>query len=258
MKINMNRDFTLTIYRRLLEALLDAGYSFQTFAGFMEAAGDRTVVLRHDVDKRPAFAAAMARLEHELGLPASYYFRVVEASYDERVMQGIAGLGHEIGYHYEDLALANGDMATALQSFQRNLERMRAIFPVKTACMHGSPLSRWDNRSLWQSRDYRDFGIIGEPYYDIDFSTVLYLTDTGRRWDGDRVNVRDRAQGQRASIARRTGDIIKLALQGSLPSQLMINAHPQRWSETFLPWAMELVAQNIKNIAKRIVARRQA
>jgi hypothetical protein len=46
-------------------------------------------------------------------------------------------------------------------------------------------------------------GIIGEPYFDVDFSKMLYLTDTGRRWDGGIVSVRDKAQG---SILRKATD----------------------------------------------------
>jgi hypothetical protein len=61
--------------------------------------------------------------------------------------------------------------------------------------MHGSPLSRWDSRLLWSRYDYREFGIIGEPYFDVDFDEVLYLTDTGRRWDGERFSVRDKVRG---------------------------------------------------------------
>lgn len=41
--------------------------------------------------------------------------------------------------------------------------------------------------------DYRNYGIIAEPYFDLDFSKVLYLTDTGRRWDGNKVSMRDRS-----------------------------------------------------------------
>ncbi len=62
--------------------------------------------------------------------------------------------------------------------------------------MHGSPLSKWDNRDLWKKYDYRDFGIIAEPYFDLDFDEVFYLTDTGRRWDGSSVSVRDKVSGQ--------------------------------------------------------------
>ncbi len=56
--------------------------------------------------------------------------------------------------------------------------------PVSTVCMHGSPLSRVSNLDLWKKYDYRGLGIIAEPYLDIDFDEVFYLTDTGRRWDG--------------------------------------------------------------------------
>jgi len=59
--------------------------------------------------------------------------------------------------------------------------------------MHGSLLSKWDNWDLREKYDYRDFGIIAGPYFDVDFDEVLYLTDTGRRWDGDKVSVRSKA-----------------------------------------------------------------
>jgi len=80
----------------------------------------------------------------------------------------------------------------AIRDFEWNLEKLRKFYPVKTICMHGSPLSKYDNRKLWEKYDYRDYGIIDEPYFDIDFNVVFYLTDTGRRWDGDSVSVRDK------------------------------------------------------------------
>jgi hypothetical protein len=48
---------------------------------------------------------------------------------------------------------------------------------------------------MWKDRNYKEFGIIGEPYFDIDFNKVMYLTDTGRRWDGDKVSIRDKVSG---------------------------------------------------------------
>jgi len=83
----------------------------------------------------------------------------------------------------------------AFRDFKENLEKLRKLYPVKTICVHGSPLSKWDNRDLWKRYDYRDFGIIAEPYFDIEFSDVLYLTDTGRRWDGNAFNIRDKVKG---------------------------------------------------------------
>ncbi len=69
----------------------------------------------------------------------------------------------------------------AIEDFELNLERFRKIYPVKTICMHGSPLSKYDNKEIWEKYDYRDYGIIAEPYFDIDFDEVFYITDTGRK-----------------------------------------------------------------------------
>src|SRR5690625_6548111 len=63
--------------------------------------------------------------------------------------------------------------------------------------MFATIFSKWHHlteisRDLWKWYSYRDYGIIAEPYFDLDFSRVLYLTDTGRRWDGHKVSVRNR------------------------------------------------------------------
>jgi len=49
---------------------------------------------------------------------------------------------------------------------------------------------------LGEKYDFRDYGIIAEPYFDVAFDEVFYLTDTGRRWDGDRVSVRDKIRSR--------------------------------------------------------------
>ncbi|MBN1932426.1 MAG: hypothetical protein JW786_12550, partial [Desulfobacterales bacterium] len=158
---------------------------------------EKVVILRHDVDKIPLHSLRTAEMENELGIKGTYYFRVIKNELSGEVINNIAKMGHEIGYHYDDLNDAGGDSEKARDLFQKNLALLRKVAPVNTACMHGSPLSRHDNKDLWKHADYREFGIIGEPYFDIDFTKVLYLTDTGRRWDGDRVSIRDRVSGER-------------------------------------------------------------
>lgn len=167
-------------------------------------------------------------IEHDLGIKGTYYFRTVPESYDLTIMDKIAKLGHEIGYHYEDVDLVSSKHKSvcsmqyavsskkvarysslvtrhlidmAYESFCKNLEMLRKNFDIKTICMHGSPRSKYDNKLIWTKYDYRDLGIIGEPYFDIDFSEIAYYTDTGRRWDGDSVSVRDKVGGiQRSEV----------------------------------------------------------
>ena len=243
------RDFTDNIYRRLLEELKKAGYTFQTFHEFLVSPEDRVAVIRHDVDDRKKNSLHFAYIEQALGISTSYYFRILPRSFDPVIVNLIKSLGHEIGYHYEDLSLAKGNKKKAIELFRKHLEELRRHYPIKTICMHGSPLSKFDNRDLWHDYDYRDFGIIGEPYFDVDYSEVLYLTDTGRRWDNSNMNVRDKVTNCFNVSFRSTNDIIRNI--AGLPDKVMFNFHPQRWDNDILPWARELVLQNLKNVIKK-------
>jgi hypothetical protein len=186
-------DFTIKIYRLLLESLLGAEYKFITFHEYLTSSlPDKLVVLRHDVDLLPLNSLHTARIEHDLGIKGVYYFRSVPESWDESVIKEVAELGHEVGYHYENLTICKGDLQNAYHDFQTNLQKLRKLVPVKTICMHGSPRSPHDSREIWKEYSYKDLGIVGEPYFDADFSKIFYLTDTGRRWDGYKVSVRDK------------------------------------------------------------------
>ena len=51
----------------------------------------------------------------------------------------------------------------AYELFKVNLAKMREVADIKTICMHGSPLSPYDNKLIWKKYSYKDLGIIGEP-----------------------------------------------------------------------------------------------
>ena len=233
------------------------------------------VILRHDVDARPQNSLRLARLEHTLGIRGTYYFRIPH-TFQPSIIQEIASLGHEIGYHYETMATIvkegmrerrdeetkrrrDGEtkrMKSAYELFVENLCKFREIVPVTTICMHGSPLSRYDNREIWQKYDYRDLGITGDAYLDIDFNRVAYFTDTGRRWNGAEVSIRDKVSRPFQFNLKTTEELIRAIPQ--FPDQVMITIHPQRWNDAFLPWAGELLLQNAKNIIKRILVKTSA
>ena len=156
-----------------------------------------------------------------------------------------------------------GDIDFAYEEFCRNLEKFRKIVDIKTISMHGSPLSKYDNREIWKKYDYKRLGIIGEPYFDLDYNEVFYITDTGRRWDGHLYNVRDKTTKDNPITNtdflnlrfKGTQEIITALNSGNLPKQTILNFHPQRWNDKTIPWIKELVWQNIKNQGKRILIR---
>lgn len=250
----MAKDFTIAAYTKLLNALQKSGYAFITFEDWcVGKVSDRYVILRHDVDMKSGNSLITARVEAVKDIRATYYFRIVPQSNQPTIIRSIARMKHEIGYHYEDLSIFRGNKEQAIEHFSRQLAYFRLYYPVRTACMHGSPTSRYDNRDLWEIYNYRDFGIIGEPYFDIDFNKVFYLTDTGRCWDGEKYSVRDKVKSGFKQSYHITNDIIKAAKNGSLPECIMITTHPQRWTDNRLEWLLELVTQNVKNIVKRFI-----
>lgn len=249
------------------------------------------MILRHDVDARPNNSLCLARLEHSLGIHGTYYFRMLRKKLDESIIKEIASMGHEIGYHYETMSWVKDirpqrhrDAETervdrAYKDFVDNLEEFRNIVPVTTICMHGSPLSRYDNRLIWEKFDYRKLGIIGEASLDVDYTKIAYYTDTGRRWDGANVSIRDKVKseykdvktnppspglkqsnkGDRENMIKfpgyhSTAEMIRAVEDGTFPHQTMLTVHPQRWNDSLCPWVKELIWQNIKNVAKRRIA----
>ncbi len=246
-------DFTTSTFQTLLESLQQQGFSFQTFAEYIEQQKEKTVILRHDVDRLPYNALKTAQIENESGIKGSYYFRIIPESFNETVIKKIAGLGHEIGYHYEDLTISKGNIDKAYDSFCGNLEKLQKLYSVKTICMHGSPISKWDSRDIWKKYDYKKLGIIGEPYFDIDFNNVFYLTDTGRCWDGEKFSIRDKVNSSFSLSFHSTQQIINAANQGKLPEQIMFTIHPQRWNNNMYKWVKEFVFQNMKNKIKQML-----
>lgn len=308
------RDFTLVTYTELLMNLKNYSYNFYTLSSYINtfqidnqnrslsnsdiASNKKSIcILRHDVDRLPENALRIAKIENELGIKSSYYFRILPESYDESIISQISNLGHEIGYHYEEMALVYSKLKmqfakkniqnvnvdslidSAYELFKTNLKKIRSIVPITTICMQGSPLSPYDNKLIWSKYNYRDLGIIGEPYFDLDWGNFRYFTDTGRRWNGEKFNLRDKVDRQKHLLNKNinhlqnedlkntsrndstnsiihiqsTFNIINAIQKQIFPKQVMINLHPQRWTDNHYVWYKEYFWQNFKNVIKRII-----
>ena len=243
-------DFTLRKYRELVRAFVESGYQITTVRQYLETLpGGKVLVLRHDVDEQPQNALKMAEAEKEQGVIATYYFRRVPKSDHPDIIRKIAAMGHEIGYHYEDLTLSEGDLSTAVASFSRNLEYFRQYYPVKTVCMHGSSSSRFDNREIWKQVQLDDFGLVGEPYLSFDFNQMFYLTDTGYAWDGGKFAVRDKVYSAFSMSFHHTDEVIDAVRNGRFPEQSLILAHTL-WTDSLPLWTFLHLREFFRNRVK--------
>lgn len=222
--------------------------------------------IKHDVDLKPEYALRIAFLEAKEGVKSTYYFRSMHFSTHSNIIRAIVSLGHTAGYHYECLTTCKGNIEAAYQDFIDNLEKLRKIVPINTACAHGSPLSEWDSQTIWTHYEIHNLGIDYEPMLDTDFHTTLYLTDTGRRWNGYKVSVRDKVSHYQEQwekeglLFHSTDDIIHAINNIKHPihnRNLLINTHPQRWMPFGWKWVEEATLQRGKNIIKRVIVSTQ-
>ena len=155
-EINKNkmRDFTIKKYRKLCNTIKE-NYGTLTFEGYLTKSKNKFVILRHDVDRMPDNALKIAEIEHESGIKSTYYFRTNKSVFKPEIIKGIASLGHEIGYHYECMDKAAGNPEKAIKIFEAELKKFGEIYDVKTICMHGNPLTKYDNRDLWKKYDFK-------------------------------------------------------------------------------------------------------
>ncbi len=227
-------------YRALLEDALESGYRVLGVEQWVTAEVDPQgplLVLRHDVDQHPRSALAMARVERELGIRSSWYFRWRTA--DRRTIAELREEGCAVGLHYETLsrlALERGaasaaEVAALEPEARRLLQREIATFarlhgPIRSVCPHGDsrvPLAR--NASLTKGRDPAEFGV------ELDANEAM-------RGRGLAHWLTDRTQGEGGwASGPRPAELL-----GARLSPILCVVHPNNWSSGPSLWLDRVLA----------------
>lgn len=245
------RDFTQVAYRKMLSTISSEGFKFYPVIRWISEPDPSGIVLRHDVDRKPGNSLQVARMEAELGIKSTYYFRITSNSFDVDVIKAISKMGHEIGYHFEALSYVGGDLAAAREHFSESLARLREVAEIKTVAMHGSPLSRHDNRDYFRltGDTLESNGLIADAFETIDYTGVHYFTDTGRSWADNRFNLRDRPPNIIRSSVSSTEELTDFFLK-MRPQKAAIVMHPERWTDSRIGWIGQLAKDQAVNFAK--------
>ncbi len=255
--------FTFDSYRRLLDLIADCGYAIYGIEQILAARRDgdlpqgNYIAIRHDVDYFPNRAIAMAKIEAE---------------------RKIAGLGHQVGYHYEEVDTsqkAAGDRIgrDAVEFFIGSLLEIDKLgFPIRSVCAHGNPLTDVDNRQvvhLLRDQDYLNQlalaydkseisekisdRLVGDASIDItgdDFD--LYIPDTGRF--NPKYNLKDHIDNCAIAGLSNLDDLRKILTDESYP-RVYMNMHPDRWSGDIATWLFDFAFDTAKNTLKRFLGK---
>ena len=176
--------FSIDAYRALMAAGQGSSYHFITFG---EIAGqpkdERLCLMRHDVDVNIEFAAVMARVEAEAGICSTYFLMLRSAAYNllsrpgSRAAREIAGLGHEIGVHFD----AQHACVTDDNLMNRVLDEARIVGDVAGAPVHAVSFHQPSPTIL--ERNIKIPGLIN-TYNKVQLAGWHYVSDSNRNWRG--------------------------------------------------------------------------
>ena len=251
-------DFTLQKYKELCVSITSSDYEAITVARYLSVSTppEKFIIVRHDVDRKPDRAETMALIESELGVKATYYFRKNSYVFIPDIIKRISSLGHEIGYHYEVLDKAKGNIEKAYSIFKEELAVFRDIVDIKTVSMHGNPLTRWINVNFWENCDIKEFSLIGDASLSIKDKNVIYYTDTGRNWFPIKHNIKDfisNSNGTARNNVRNTDDLIDLISKLNGECRLYLSIHPNRWNDDAMKWLLQYTEDSLENMVKRVI-----
>lgn len=187
-------------YKNLLKQILKYNYKIISVEEALAnkkyySISKKLVLLRHDVDSDALTALKMAQIENELGIKSSYYFRIKTAKF--KIMQSIKSLGHEVGYHFEEISTLikkhgieskeeiKEVKVEAKNLFLKNIQYMRSNFPLlsKVVAAHGDFVNRKTNISnliLLKENSFRKASMIDHEVYDKNILKLVnyYTADT--------------------------------------------------------------------------------
>ncbi len=207
--------FTYDTYEGLLRRLKRNDYTF----GDYEASGDRTVILRHDVDWSPQKALRMAELEADLGISATYFFLLTSPLYnalyeeDRTCIEKIAALGHDVGLHFSTHQYWTKEprVETIVTAIRRERRILSEAFDdiIEAVSFHIPP--DWILR-----RRFDEFTSTYEPRF---FEDIAYRGDSNQRWREDHP------------------------LEPTISDRVQILVHPGLWGEDDATFEERLVTE---------------
>jgi hypothetical protein len=191
-------DFTYISYIHLLNIISENGYVFAGYHNCMDFANP--CILRHDIDLDVGKALQIAKIEAEKQIRSTYFvllntnFYNVFSTAVNRIVKEIAGLGHEIGLHFDEVAISLHQKKDMSQYIQKELNILEQVLerPISVVSMH-----RPSKATLEADITIPD---VINSYGQIFFKEFKYISDSRHAWREDAERIISSKQYNRLHI----------------------------------------------------------
>lgn len=208
--------FNLSLYRSLICNGLSTGYCFITFSELCcQKPKSKVCLLRHDLDADLSAAHAMAKVEKEIGVSATYFIMLrspmynLMARHNHQFIEKILSLGHEIGLHYD-----------------QGFDQQRGFSSEKTA-------ETINREAFWLEKQFQT-NITAVSFHQPGPSVL-----NGEISSGHRINTYDRNRladfeyfsdsNREFTFPKVVGKEVSNAFSAFAPSNLQLLIHPMWW-----------------------------
>lgn len=184
-------------YKEIIQLALKNGYLVTSLSDWFENdfyPGKKVLILRHDVDLLPSTAYKLFKIEKELGVQSTFYFRWLTV--DTEIIKTIKNCGFEVSLHYETLAtyckknkifssekLSQNDYLNCVEILKTEIKEFELKFgKIKTLCSHGDKRNRAigiPNHKLLDNVNREEMGIYFETYDKAILDKIdVYISDS--------------------------------------------------------------------------------
>lgn len=277
----MKFDFSYSKYEEIIAAISQSKYEVITIEDYIKNSSlpEKFIIIRHDVDLDPFYQVKFAELEHQHQIRTTYYYRFIDKIFKRELIDKVYQLGHSVGYHYEVFTKAKGDPVKAMEIFRDELSNFKKYWDSKTVCPHGGSFvdhtdgyslknmvklvpklitgkkvfSSFTNFDIWDNHKFEEFGIIGDAYRSVDFTNILYLSDTGRSWDKRYKRLDKVSSTVNAKFDIKTSDDIIKVIEKQEADKIYLLVHVEQWKDNMSDWLAWYGAQLIRRIGKKMI-----
>lgn len=222
--------FTIDHYREILKLACDMGFDFILHKDEF-VANRKDIIWRHDVEFSPVQALKMARIEHELGVQATYFWQTHSEMYNvfhkffSDILKEIQSLGHHIGLHFDSHFWGVQDKAHLNHCIEVDKDYFEKVFDLKidTFSFHNT------NPFVLGCEEYRYGGLINvySKYFKEHYQ---YCADSTGYW---------------------RYEILDEVLRDPKTRHLQVLIHDAMWSDTVLS-PRQRVMYSIQTEADRV------
>lgn len=178
-------EFTYGAYKNMIRLLKKHGYTFCDYLNYGEY--DKSVIIRHDVDRDPEKALEFSEMEREAGISTTYSvlttsnFYNVFSKKNRDILGKICENGHSIGLHFDETQYQKTGKDWWREAIDSEITLLEQCTGRKVTSVAMHRVSRKALEEDWKIQEGRVINTYGKEF----MQNHKYVSDSRRNWKED-------------------------------------------------------------------------